>query len=88
MNRSAPRVSLPLSREDIADYLGLNAETVSRLLSRLKKAGTVTFLSPTEFLITDMSKLEERLPLPTVEQRRNRPQPTAQAVLAAQGGKR
>ena len=80
------RVSLPLSREDIADYLGLNAETVSRLLGRLKKSGTVTFLSPTEFLITDLPGLEQRLPLPTVEQRHKRSQPTNQA--APQGGRR
>ena len=57
------RVCLPMSREDIADYLGLNAETVSRLLSKLKKSRTIVALSRTEFLITDLAALERRVPL-------------------------
>ena len=57
------RVQLPLSREDIADYLGLNAETVSRILSRVKKAKLATFLSPTELLVKDVEALQSRAPL-------------------------
>ncbi|MBR9842272.1 MAG: Crp/Fnr family transcriptional regulator [Rhodobacteraceae bacterium] len=57
-------VRLPTSREDIADYLGLNAETVSRILTRLKKQRLVKFLSPTEYTIPDMAALERRLPVP------------------------
>lgn len=57
------RVRLPLSREDIADYLGLNPETVSRILSRVKKARLATFLSPTEYLVPDIAALQERAPL-------------------------
>lgn len=57
------RVRLPLSREDIADYLGLNTETVSRILGRVKKAGLATFLSPTEYLVPDLRALQERAPL-------------------------
>ena len=57
------RVNLPLSREDIADYLGLNAETVSRIFSRVKKAKLAIFLSPTEFLVTDLEALQSRAPL-------------------------
>lgn len=56
--------TLPMSREDIADYLGLNAETVSRILSRLKKSGIVKFLSPTEYVIPDMDEVARRLPVP------------------------
>ena len=56
-------VRLPLSREDIADYLGLNPETVSRIFSRVKKARLATFLSPTEYLVPDIEALQERAPL-------------------------
>ena len=61
---SQPVVTLHMSREDIADYLGLNAETVSRILSRLKKSGLVKFLSHTEYVVPDMAALERRLPVP------------------------
>ena len=57
------RVHLPLSREDIADYLGLNAETVSRIFSRVKKAKLAIFLSPTDYLVGDMAALERRAPI-------------------------
>lgn len=58
----ALRVSIPLSREDIADYLGLNTETVSRLCSRVKKNGHVVFISPTEYVVPDLAALERRIP--------------------------
>lgn len=57
------RVHLPLSREDIADYLGLNAETVSRIFSRVKKSKLATFLSPTDFFVQDVEALQSRAPL-------------------------
>lgn len=57
------RVRLPMSRVDIADYLGLNPETVSRIFGRAKKARLVTFLSPTEILVPDLEALQERAPL-------------------------
>jgi CRP-like cAMP-binding protein len=43
-NRGANGVSfeIPLSRTDIADYLALNADTLSRIMSRLKARGLVT----------------------------------------------
>lgn len=57
-------VRIPMSREDIADYLGLNAETVSRIFSRIKKSGLVRFTSPTEYSVPDMGAMQRRLPIP------------------------
>ena len=57
------RVRLPLAREDIADYLGLNAETVSRIFSRVKKARLADFNSPTEYVVRDLEALQSRAPI-------------------------
>lgn len=38
-------VHLPMTRSEIADYLGLTIETVSRELTKLKKSGLVTAVS-------------------------------------------
>ena len=52
-------MTLPMTRRDIADYLGLTLETVSRALSRLRHAGAVKFLGTTqrEIVILDRKHL-------------------------------
>lgn len=50
---------LPLLRSEIADYLGLTLETVSRQLSRLKKDGVVEFVDKKNFRILDMARLHD-----------------------------
>lgn len=40
-NAAAPSIQLPMPRQDIADYLGLTIETVSRTLSQLAQSGTI-----------------------------------------------
>lgn len=54
-----PRVMLPMSRTDIADYLGLRIETVSRELGALKSARLVRMMSLHELQITDRDRLTE-----------------------------
>ena len=49
-------MALPMSRRDIADYLGLTLETVSRALSRLHKLGTIGFVGSTQRQILLMDR--------------------------------
>jgi CRP/FNR family transcriptional regulator len=50
---------LPLTRADIADYLGLTIETVSRQLTRLKTGHVIRLSSNRLILVPDMAKLAQ-----------------------------
>jgi len=56
--RSSDRVVLPLSRYDMADYLGLSVETVSRSLTHLKQQGVIKLFGPRSVGIVDRAALE------------------------------
>ena len=42
---------LPMSRQDMADYLGLTIETVSRTLTRLKREGLIALPTPQQVIL-------------------------------------
>ena len=50
---------LPLSRGDIANYLGLTLETVSRQIGMLKSQGILEFIDKRRFRVIDMERLQE-----------------------------
>jgi CRP/FNR family transcriptional regulator len=50
---------LPLSRADIADFLGLTIETVSRQLTRLRKSGVVSIENLRHVTVPSLDRLNE-----------------------------
>jgi CRP/FNR family transcriptional regulator, nitrogen fixation regulation protein len=58
-NGDSGRVALPVSRYDIADYLGVSVETVSRALSDLKQRGVIKLLGTRTVSIVHRDLLEE-----------------------------
>ncbi|OPY99876.1 transcriptional regulator [Bradyrhizobium sacchari] len=52
-------MALPMTRRDIADYLGLTLETVSRALSKMRRAGLLDFVGSTQrkIIILDRARL-------------------------------
>ena len=55
---SRRRFPLPMTRADIADYLGLTIETVSRTLTRLRGERLIEMLSQNELMVVDHHGLE------------------------------
>jgi CRP-like cAMP-binding protein len=51
-------VELPMSRQDIADYLGLTIETVSRTLTQLEKTATIELPSSRRILLRNRPALK------------------------------
>jgi CRP/FNR family transcriptional regulator, nitrogen fixation regulation protein len=52
-------VELPMSRQDIADYLGLTIETVSRTLTSLSEGSTIQFLASRRIVLRNPTRLNE-----------------------------
>ncbi|MBX6323264.1 MAG: helix-turn-helix domain-containing protein, partial [Rhodospirillaceae bacterium] len=53
----ARRVSLPMSRADIADYLGLTPETVCRVLTRMRQCGVIKLTNAQTVDLLDVEAL-------------------------------
>jgi CRP/FNR family nitrogen fixation transcriptional regulator len=58
-NGGTDRLALPLSRYDVADFLALSVETVSRSLTGLKERGVIALSGPRDIGILDRDALEE-----------------------------
>jgi CRP/FNR family nitrogen fixation transcriptional regulator len=58
-NGHAEKVVLPVSRYDMADYLAVSVETVSRSLTELKHCGVITLSGTRVVRIVDRHALEE-----------------------------
>jgi CRP/FNR family transcriptional regulator, anaerobic regulatory protein len=52
-------VDVPMTRSDIADYLGLTIETVSRTLTKLRQDGFIALATPARIALLDRDRLEE-----------------------------
>lgn len=67
-----PRLYLPMSRSDIADFVGLSLEAVSRAFTALEAQGVVTFRAKRHFQVTDRAALQaliDHVPAGAVKQR-------------------
>lgn len=53
-NQESAGVQLNMTRHEIADYLGLTIETVSRCLSKLKRRGAIAIDKPEEIVVNDV----------------------------------
>ncbi len=58
MNSNSVKFEIPMKRADIADFLGLTIETVSRQLTKLRKAGIIELENNRSVYIPDVHKLE------------------------------
>ena len=54
---SPAQVDLPMSRQDIADYLGLTIETISRTLSSLEDNRIISIASSRQIVLRDIAAL-------------------------------
>ena len=60
VDEAAVEFDLPLSRSDIADFLGLTIETVSRQMTKLRTAGVITIVANRHIVVPDLARLKTR----------------------------
>ncbi len=59
LGRDSRTVAIPMSRADIADFLGLTSESVSRALTQLKREQLIHLPRPGEAEVVDLARLRE-----------------------------
>lgn len=78
-------LTLPISREDIADYLALSVEMVNRALTQLKRRGMIRLTGTRQIIFLDRKTLmgagEDHLAIPD-EPRAREPYPTRRLVYS------
>jgi len=52
-------IEVPFGRLDLADYLGLTVETISREISKLKHDGLISTLGPHRIILRRLRRLRE-----------------------------
>ena len=52
-------IRVPLARDQIGDYIGLKSETVSRQFTRLKSAGFISLISPSQVQVHNWPALRQ-----------------------------
>jgi CRP/FNR family transcriptional regulator, anaerobic regulatory protein len=57
LTRNFAQFELPLTRSELADYLGLTLETVSRMIGKLKRIGLIELRSTREVIVPDIARL-------------------------------
>jgi CRP/FNR family transcriptional regulator len=57
VGRKSDQLTLPMNRADIADFLGLTVETVSRTFSRMRGGGIIGLPSPDQVQLLDTCRL-------------------------------
>ncbi len=58
--REAAAFDLPLTRADIADFLGLTIETVSRQITKLRASGVIQVENNRHIIVPDLTRLAAR----------------------------
>jgi CRP/FNR family transcriptional regulator len=60
--RAGFMLEMPFSRADLADYLGINPDTISRIMSRLRRAGVIGQSSRSRIILRDPRGLAANSP--------------------------
>jgi CRP/FNR family transcriptional regulator len=62
ISRSGMRLALPMSRQDIADYLAMNPDTLSRIMMRFETLGVIERINRHAIHIADIQRLARLTP--------------------------